>query len=47
MWDILQEQGVGAMVKGLWDQINKWLADAKAKKQQAEEASRLSETVDG
>ena len=45
MWDILQEQGVGAMVKGLWDQINKWLADAKAKKQQAEEASRLSETV--
>jgi len=45
MWDILQEQGVGAMVKGLWEQLNKFRTDAKAKEEQQKQGSRLSETV--
>src|SRR5262249_24484477 len=44
MWDILDDQNVGAMVKALWEQGNKDRATAKADEEQKDSA-RVSEQV--
>jgi hypothetical protein len=45
MWDILEAQGVGAMVKALWEQCNKLWNDVKTKEDQKKDGARVSEEV--
>lgn len=45
MWAILDDQGVGQMVKGLWDSFGKAKKDARAAKESAETVARESEQI--
>lgn len=45
MWAILDDQGVGQMVKGLWDTVSKAKKNAKAAKESTETAAKESEQI--